>query len=93
MSSLDLRRPYWKIFLNSDIEYRHFYLEGALNRKESSDQLNQHYLRGAMKTGLRAHRIFLKVHRSTHAASRRWRSLATSGSWPRNLENEMGSIQ
>jgi hypothetical protein len=36
-----------KIFLNSDIEYRHFYLEGALNRKESSDQLNQHYLRGA----------------------------------------------
>ena len=40
-----------KIFLNSDIEYRHFYLEGALNRKETSDELNQHYLRGAMKTG------------------------------------------
>ena len=43
-----------KIFLNSDIEYRHFYLEGALNRKESSDQQNQRYLRGAMETGLRA---------------------------------------
>ena len=41
-----------KIFLNSDIDYRHFYLEGALNREESSDQLNQRYLRGAMKTGL-----------------------------------------
>jgi hypothetical protein len=24
-----------KIFLNSDIDYRHFCLEGALNRKES----------------------------------------------------------
>ncbi len=43
-----------KIFLNSDIEYRHFYLEGELNREESSDQLNQRYLRGAMKTGCRA---------------------------------------
>ena len=43
-----------KIFLNSDIDYRHFYLEGAPNREESSDQLNQRYLRGAMKTGCRA---------------------------------------
>jgi len=43
-----------KIFLNSDIDYRHFYLESALNREESSDQLNQRYLRGAMKTGCRA---------------------------------------
>lgn len=25
-----------KIFLNSDIEHRHFYLEGPMNRKESS---------------------------------------------------------
>ena len=55
-----------KIFLNSDIDYRHFYLEGAPNREESSDQLNQRYLRGAMKTGCQAilnssetHRIFL----------------------------------
>ena len=43
-----------KIFLNGDIEYRHFYLEGALNRRETSDQLNQRYLRGAMKTGCQA---------------------------------------
>jgi predicted naringenin-chalcone synthase len=43
-----------KIFLNSDIEHRHFYLEDALNREESSDQLNQRYLRGAMKTGCHA---------------------------------------
>ena len=43
-----------KIFLNGDIHYRHFYLEGNLNHDESSDQLNQRYLRGAMKTGCRA---------------------------------------
>ena len=43
-----------KIFLNCDIDYRHFYLEEDLNRDESSDQLNQRYLRGAMKTGCRA---------------------------------------
>ncbi len=43
-----------KIFLNSDIDHRHFYLEGTLNRRESSDQLNQRYLRGAMQTGCRA---------------------------------------
>jgi predicted naringenin-chalcone synthase len=42
-----------KIFLNSDIDHRHFYLEGNLNRGETSDQLNQRYLRGAMKTGCR----------------------------------------
>ena len=43
-----------KMFLNSDIDYRHFHLEGDVNRDESSDQLNQRYLRGAMKTGCRA---------------------------------------
>ena len=43
-----------KIFLNSAIDHRHFYLEGALNREESSDQLNQRYLRGAIETGCRA---------------------------------------
>lgn len=43
-----------KVFLNSDIDYRHFYLEGPLNGEESSDQLNQRYLRGAMKTGCQA---------------------------------------
>ncbi len=43
-----------KIFLNSDIDYRHFYLEGAPNREESTDQLNQRYLRGAIKIGCQA---------------------------------------
>lgn len=43
-----------KIFLNSDIDFRHFYFEGSLNRNESSDELNQRYLRGAMHTGCRA---------------------------------------
>jgi hypothetical protein len=43
-----------KIFLNSDIDFRYFYLEGGLNRNESSDELNQRYLRGAMHTGCRA---------------------------------------
>jgi predicted naringenin-chalcone synthase len=42
------------IFLNSDIDFRHFYFEGSLNRNESSDELNQRYLRGAMHTGCRA---------------------------------------
>lgn len=43
-----------QIFLNSDIDYRHFYFDGELSRKESSDQLHQRYLRGAMKTGCQA---------------------------------------
>lgn len=43
-----------KIFLNSDIDFRYFYFEGSLNRNESSDELNQRYLRGAMHTGCRA---------------------------------------
>ena len=43
-----------KMFLNSDIEYRHFYFGDTLNRKETSDQLNQRYLSGALKTGCRA---------------------------------------
>jgi polyketide synthase Type III len=42
------------IFLNSDIDYRHFCLEDVPNREESSAQLNQRYLRGAMKTGCQA---------------------------------------
>lgn len=37
-----------------EMDYRHFYLEGSPNRKESSDQLNQRCLRGAMKTGCHA---------------------------------------
>jgi predicted naringenin-chalcone synthase len=43
-----------KIFLNSDIEYRHFYFGGTLNRGETSDQLNERYLSGAVKIGCRA---------------------------------------
>jgi polyketide synthase Type III len=43
-----------RIFFNSDIDFRHFYLEGAPNRNESSDQLNQRYLTGAVRTGCRA---------------------------------------
>jgi predicted naringenin-chalcone synthase len=43
-----------RIFLNSDIEHRHFYFGSTLNRGESSDQLNERYLSGAMKTGCHA---------------------------------------
>jgi polyketide synthase Type III len=43
-----------KIFLNSDIEYRHFYFGGIPTREENSDQMNQRYLSGAVKTGCRA---------------------------------------
>ncbi len=43
------------IFLNSDIEYRHFFVDPQhLNRHETPDELNQRYLRGAMETGCRA---------------------------------------
>jgi polyketide synthase Type III len=43
-----------KIFANSDIEYRHFYFSGAPNLQENSNQQNQRYLFGAVKTGCRA---------------------------------------
>ena len=43
-----------KIFANSDIEYRHFYFGGTPNLQETSDQQNQRYLSGAIKTGCRA---------------------------------------
>jgi 3,5-dihydroxyphenylacetyl-CoA synthase len=43
-----------RIFLNSDIEYRHFYFGGTPNLEETSDQQNERYLSGAMKTGCRA---------------------------------------
>jgi 3,5-dihydroxyphenylacetyl-CoA synthase len=43
-----------KIFLNSQIEYRHFYFGGTPTRHENSDQLNQRYLSGAVKTGCQA---------------------------------------
>ena len=43
-----------RIFLNSDIDYRHFYFGGTPNLEETSDQQNQRYLSGAMATGCRA---------------------------------------
>jgi predicted naringenin-chalcone synthase len=43
-----------KIFANSDIEYRHFYFGGTPNLEENSDQQNQRYVSGAIKTGCRA---------------------------------------
>jgi 3,5-dihydroxyphenylacetyl-CoA synthase len=43
-----------KIFLNSDIDYRHFYFGGTPNLKETSDQQNERYLSGAIKIGCRA---------------------------------------
>lgn len=42
------------IFLNSDIAYRHFYFEDRPNLDESSDQMNQRFLLGALNTGCRA---------------------------------------
>ena len=43
-----------KIFLNSDIDYRHFYFGGTPNLEETSDQQNERYLSGAIKTGCHA---------------------------------------
>ena len=44
-----------EIFLNSGIDYRHFYLDPEnFNRFETPDELNQRYLQGAMHTGCRA---------------------------------------
>ena len=43
-----------KIFLNSDIDYRHLYFGGTPNLAETSDQQNERYLSGSMKTGCRA---------------------------------------
>jgi polyketide synthase Type III len=43
-----------KIFLNSDIDYRHFYFGGTPNVDETSDQQNERYLSGSVKTGCRA---------------------------------------
>ena len=43
-----------KIFLNSDIQYRHFYFGRIPNLEETSDQQNERYLSGAMHTGCRA---------------------------------------
>lgn len=51
-----------RIFLNSDIDYRHFYIDpGSFTADESPDELNQRYLRGAMETGCRAVERCLKA--------------------------------
>jgi predicted naringenin-chalcone synthase len=49
-----------QIFLNSDIDYRCFYLEGKFRGQETSDEMNGRYLRGAMNTGCRAIRACLE---------------------------------
>jgi polyketide synthase Type III len=43
-----------RIFLNAGIAHRHFYLEKPPRPDETSDELNQRYLDGAMETGCRA---------------------------------------
>ncbi len=44
-----------EIFLNSDIEYRHLYVDPQNPRRdENPDELNARYLRGAMETGCHA---------------------------------------
>ncbi len=48
-----------RMFLNSGIDYRHFYFEGEPHLDETSDQLNERYLRGALHTGCRAARTCL----------------------------------
>ncbi len=48
-----------KIFLNSDIDYRHFYFEDAPTHAEDSNQLNERFLKGAIRTGCQAIRSCL----------------------------------
>jgi predicted naringenin-chalcone synthase len=48
-----------KLFLNTGIEFRHFYFENALRVDETSDELNRRYLHGAMETGSKAARACL----------------------------------
>jgi 3,5-dihydroxyphenylacetyl-CoA synthase len=43
-----------RIFLNTGIAYRHFYLEKPPRPDETSDELNRRYLDGAMEAGCRA---------------------------------------
>jgi len=48
-----------RLFRNTGVEFRHFYFENALRVDETSDELNQRYLRGAMETGCKAARACL----------------------------------
>ena len=43
-----------EIFRNCDIDYRHLYVEPGQNREETSGEMNERYLRGAMETGCHA---------------------------------------
>jgi predicted naringenin-chalcone synthase len=43
-----------RIFLNTGIAHRHFYLEKPPRTDDTSDELNRRYLDGAMETGCRA---------------------------------------
>lgn len=48
-----------RLFLNTGIDFRHFYLQNALLLDENSDELNRRYLHGAMETGCEAVRACL----------------------------------
>jgi len=50
-----------RVFLNSGIDFRHFYFEQEPRLDETSDELNARYLRGAVETGCRAARTCLDV--------------------------------
>ena len=48
-----------RLFLNTGIDFRHFYFENAPHLDEDSDELNRRYLHGAMETGCQAARSCL----------------------------------
>ena len=50
-----------RIFLNTGIAYRHFHFEKPPRPDETSDELNQRYLDGAMEAGCRAMRACLEA--------------------------------
>ena len=43
-----------RIFLNSGVDHRHFFFEHEPRTDETSDELNERYLRGALHIGYRA---------------------------------------
>ncbi len=55
-------RSVLKIFLNSDIDYRHLFIDaGSFNPDETPDELNARYLRGALEIGCLATRQCLNA--------------------------------
>jgi 3,5-dihydroxyphenylacetyl-CoA synthase len=50
-----------RLFLNTGIDFRHFYFENAPRLDEDSDELNRRYLNGAMETGCKAARSCLEA--------------------------------